>query len=106
MKKGTKEKMLILTGNYGDGHIQVAQAIQDAMQIRFPHMEPVIIDFMEWVHPYINHLSRNVYLQAVKTFPQVYGYLYQKTRRQSGMIGDVSSTIQKFDLLSQPYNRN
>lgn len=35
MKKGTKEKMLILTGNYGDGHIQVAQAIQDAMQIDF-----------------------------------------------------------------------
>jgi processive 1,2-diacylglycerol beta-glucosyltransferase len=95
MKKGTKEKMLILTGNYGDGHIQVAQAIQDAMQIRFPHMEPVIIDFMEWVHPYMNHLSRNVYLQAVKTFPQVYGYLYQKTRRQntlSYIIKTVFST--------------
>ncbi|WP_338532875.1 MGDG synthase family glycosyltransferase [Paenibacillus peoriae] len=95
MKKGTKERMLILTGNYGDGHIQVAQAIQDAMQIRFPHMEPVIIDFMEWVHPYMNHLSRNVYLQAVKTFPQVYGYLYQKTRRQntlSYIIKTVFST--------------
>ncbi|AUO07107.1 1,2-diacylglycerol 3-glucosyltransferase [Paenibacillus jamilae] len=85
MKKVNKEKILILTGNYGDGHIQVAQALQDAMQIRFPHMEPVVIDFMEWIHPYVNHLSRFVYLQAVKKFPQVYGYLYQKTRRQNAL---------------------
>jgi processive 1,2-diacylglycerol beta-glucosyltransferase len=95
MKTVNKEKILILTGNYGDGHIQVAQALYDAIQIRFPHMEPVIFDFMEWVHPYVNQLSRFVYLQGVKTFPQVYGYLYQKTRREStlsNMIKTIFST--------------
>ncbi|ASR45802.1 1,2-diacylglycerol 3-glucosyltransferase [Paenibacillus kribbensis] len=93
MKKVTKEKILILTGNYGDGHIQVAQALQDAMRIRFPHMEPVIIDFMEWVHPYVNHLSRIVYLRAVKTFPKVYGYLYQKTRRQNSLTNIIKTVF-------------
>lgn len=85
MKKVKKEKILILTGNYGNGHNQVAQALQDGVQIRFPHMEPVVIDFMEWIHPYVNHWSRLLYLQAVKTFPQVYGYLYQKTRRPNAL---------------------
>ncbi|MGZ0043057.1 MGDG synthase family glycosyltransferase [Paenibacillus ottowii] len=85
MKKVKKEKILILTGNYGNGHIQVAQALQDAMQIRFPHMEPVVIDVMEWVHPYVNHWSRLIYLQTIKTLPQVYGYLFQKTRKQNAL---------------------
>lgn len=83
MKAVNKGKILILTGNYGDGHIQVAQAIHEAIQIRFPSLEPVIFDFMEWVHPYSNHVSRFLYLQGVKKFPQLYGYIYQKTRRMN-----------------------
>lgn len=79
--KADKEKILILTGNYGDGHIQVAQALHEAIQVRFPALEPVIFDFMEWAHPYSNHVSRSLYLQGVKKFPQLYGYIYQKTRR-------------------------
>jgi processive 1,2-diacylglycerol beta-glucosyltransferase len=95
MKTVNKEKILILTGNYGDGHIQVAQALHDAVRIRFPQMEPVIFDFMESVHPYVNQFSRFVYIQGVKTFPQVYGYFYQKTRRTnsfSNMVKTIFST--------------
>ncbi|MBI0577358.1 glycosyltransferase [Neobacillus cucumis] len=83
MKAINKEKILILTGNYGDGHIQVAEALNEAIQIRFPSLEPVVFDFMEWVHPYSNQVSRYLYLQGVKKFPQVYGYIYQKTRRMN-----------------------
>ncbi|MEH7336189.1 glycosyltransferase [Neobacillus drentensis] len=95
MKVVNKEKVLILTGNYGDGHIQVANAMHEAIQIRFPALEPVIFDFMEWVHPYSNQVSRFLYLQGVKKFPQVYGYIYQKTRRAnrfSKMMKTVWST--------------
>ncbi|MBU8918419.1 glycosyltransferase [Bacillus sp. FJAT-29953] len=90
-----KEKILILTGNYGDGHIQVANALNEAIQIRFPDLEPVVFDFMEWVHPYSNQVSRFIYLQGVKKFPQVYGYIYQKTRRVntfSKMMKTILST--------------
>ncbi|MBM7653417.1 MGDG synthase family glycosyltransferase [Neobacillus cucumis] len=95
MKLVNKEKVLILTGNYGDGHIQVAQALDEAIQIRFPELEPVIFDFMEWVHPYSNQVSRFLYMQGVKKFPQVYGYIYQKTRRVnklSNMMKNVFSS--------------
>lgn len=86
-----KEKILILTGNYGDGHIQVAQALQEAIQIRFPRLEPVIFDFMEWVHPFSKNLSRFLYIQGVKKLPQLYGYIYQKTRG----VNTLSKMIKK-----------
>lgn len=95
MKVVTKEKVLILTGNYGDGHIQVANALHEAIQMRFPALEPVIFDFMDCVHPYSNHVSRFLYLQGVKKFPQVYGYIYQKTRKVntfSKMVKTILST--------------
>ncbi|MDN3018972.1 glycosyltransferase [Paenibacillus sp. BSR1-1] len=92
MKVVNKEKVLILTGNYGDGHIQVANAMHEAIQIRFPALEPVIFDFMEWVHPYSNQVSRFLYLQGVKKFPQVYGYIYQKTRR-ANRFSKVMKTV-------------
>ncbi|WP_342046183.1 MGDG synthase family glycosyltransferase [Bacillus sp. OTU530] len=87
-----KEKVLILTGNYGDGHIQVAQALCDAIEIRYPTLEPVIFDFMGWVHPLTNQFSRFLYLQGVKKFPQLYGYIYQKTR-QVNKLSNLMKTI-------------
>ncbi|WP_419881990.1 MGDG synthase family glycosyltransferase [Peribacillus sp. B-H-3] len=88
-----KEKVLILTGNYGDGHIQVAQALHDAIQIRYPSLEPVIFDFMKCIHPYSNQFSRFIYLQGVKKFPQLYGYIYQKTRRASKLSNAMKAIL-------------
>jgi processive 1,2-diacylglycerol beta-glucosyltransferase len=90
-----KEKILILTGNYGDGHVQVAQALYEAIQLRFPTLEPVIFDFMEYTHPYSKHISRSLYLQGIQKFPKVYGYVYQKTRKMntiSKMMKKIFST--------------
>jgi len=88
-----KEKVLILTGNYGEGHIQVAQALYDAIVIRYPNLEPVIFDFMEWVHPFTNQFSRFLYLQGLKKFPQLYGYIYQKTRRVNKLSNLMKSIL-------------
>ncbi|MEH7108547.1 MGDG synthase family glycosyltransferase [Bacillus sp. JJ1764] len=90
MKALNREKVLILTGNYGDGHVQVAKALHEAIQLQYSNLESVIFDFMEWVHPYSNQVSRFLYLQGVKTFPQLYGFLFQKTRRANTL-----STIMK-----------
>jgi processive 1,2-diacylglycerol beta-glucosyltransferase len=90
-----KEKILILTGNYGDGHVQVAQALYESIQLRFPTLEPVIFDFMEYTHPYSKHVSRSLYFQGIKKFPKVYGYVYQQTRRMnpiSKMMKKIFST--------------
>ncbi|WP_255258075.1 hypothetical protein [Bacillus sp. AFS018417] len=55
----------------------------------------MIFDFMQWVHPYSSHVSRFLFLEGVKKFPQVYGYIYQKTRRVntlSNLIKTIFST--------------
>lgn len=81
-----KEKILILSGSYGDGHQQAANAIREAARLRYPDMEVVVLDFMEFVHPYINPISRYVFAQGIKKFPSLHGYLYQKTRDTSSPL--------------------
>lgn len=40
----------------------------------------MIVDFMELAHPYIHSISRYFFIQSLKLFPSVYGYVYNKTR--------------------------
>ncbi len=90
-----EEKILILSGNYGDGHQQAANAIQEALRINRPDIETIVIDFMKWTHPYFNPISRYVFIQGVKKFPSVYGYLYRKTKTNNSF----SMTLKKLNRL-------
>lgn len=80
MISNKKEKILILSGNYGEGHQQAAHALRKAIKARMPQAEPIVLDFMAWAHPYLNPIGRYLFMQGIKKFPQVYGYLYNKTR--------------------------
>lgn len=80
MKHRNGGPILILSGNYGDGHLQAANAIQQAMRISRPEVSVVVIDFMAWNHPYTHPISRYLYMRGIQKFPSVYGYLFQKTR--------------------------
>jgi processive 1,2-diacylglycerol beta-glucosyltransferase len=80
MKTMKRDKILILFGNYGDGHRQAAYAIRKAMRMHLPHVESVVLDFMKWTHPYLHSIAHYVFMQGVKKFPYVYGYFYEKTR--------------------------
>ena len=83
MKYRQKDKMLILSATFGDGHKQVANAISEAVQYKLPKVEPIILDIMEWIHPVLYPVSNYFYKSVIKKFPQVYGYLYQKTREKN-----------------------
>lgn len=78
---GSNERILILSGELGDGHKQAANALLEAADIHFNHAEVQVIDFMELVSPNLHAVSKYLYLQGVKKFPSVYGFLYQKTKR-------------------------
>lgn len=80
MKHRKGETILILSGNYGDGHLQAAYAIRAAARLRKPDVKTVVMDFMKWNHPYIHPISRYLYVRGIQRFPSVYGYLFQKTR--------------------------
>jgi processive 1,2-diacylglycerol beta-glucosyltransferase len=81
-----REKILILYGNYGEGHRQAALAIQESMQIHHPNLEPVLLDYMALCHPYSNRVSKYLFLQGMKNFPVAYGYLFRKTKHSSNFI--------------------
>jgi processive 1,2-diacylglycerol beta-glucosyltransferase len=73
------EKILILTGSFGEGHQQVAKAIQEAAKIKYQNVETSVVDFMAWAYPNLFPISHFVYMKGVQTFPQIYGFFYQKT---------------------------
>ncbi|MGZ4160741.1 MAG: MGDG synthase family glycosyltransferase [Neobacillus sp.] len=78
-----KDKILILSATFGEGHKQVANAISEAVDFSLPDVEPVILDIMHWLHPYLYPVSNYFYKKVIKKFPQVYSYLYRKTRESS-----------------------
>lgn len=83
MNNVKREKLLILSGSLGDGHIQAAKAILEATALYKPGVEVKVVDFMEWIHPRMHAVERYCFLQWVKHFPSSYGYLYRKTRKDS-----------------------
>lgn len=75
-----QNKILILSGSYGDGHQQAAHAIRAAASIAYPGFDVQILDFMEVTHPLLNPISRYLFMHGIKKLPSVHGYLYHKTR--------------------------
>lgn len=92
-----KQKILILSGDFGDGHKQAAQAILDDCQLNHPNVDVEVVDFMEWTHPHLHSVGKFCYIQWVKKFPSVYGYLFQKTRNDN-LLSSIFKKIRSFSL--------
>jgi processive 1,2-diacylglycerol beta-glucosyltransferase len=75
------DKVLILSGTFGEGHQQVANAIHEATQLSLPDVESVVFDFMALGYSYLYPLSQYVYMKGIKKLPSLYGYFFQKTRK-------------------------
>ncbi|MGG0656066.1 MGDG synthase family glycosyltransferase [Rummeliibacillus pycnus] len=78
-----KDKILILSATFGDGHKQVAKAISEAVNSCSANLEPITIDVMQWLHPYLNPVINYFYKMVIKKFPNIYGYFYQKTKKRN-----------------------
>jgi processive 1,2-diacylglycerol beta-glucosyltransferase len=86
-----KDKILILSATFGDGHKQVANAISEAVDFSLPDVEPIVLDIMHWLHPYLYPVSNYFYKKVIKNFPQMYSYLYRKTRESSPFSGRLNA---------------
>jgi len=74
------KNVLILSSSYGEGHQQVAKAIAEKIKAQDQSCNPIIIDFIAWSHPLLFRTIQHFYLNSVKLFPSLYGYVFQKTR--------------------------
>lgn len=85
MKVKKSEKILILSGTLGDGHMQAARAMLEASALYRPGMVVEVVDFMSWIHPRTHTFERYCFLQWVKHLPALYGYMFQKTRMDNSL---------------------
>lgn len=83
MKFAYRGKVLLLSASIGDGHNQVARAMSESIKDYLPLLEPVTVDLTTLIHPAFSKISTFMYKQSIKKLPQLYGYLYRKTRIQS-----------------------
>ncbi|MRN53181.1 MGDG synthase family glycosyltransferase [Paenibacillus monticola] len=108
MKVKKYEKILILSGTLGDGHMQAARAMLEASALYRPGMVVEVVDFMSWIHPYMHTFERYCFLLWVKHFPSLYGYMFQKTRRDNSLSRLLkqlrSFSIQRMVTLLQEAN--
>ncbi|WP_051316961.1 MGDG synthase family glycosyltransferase [Ectobacillus panaciterrae] len=93
MKPSRRDKILILSSTFGEGHQQAAYAIHEATQLRQPVMESVVLDFMAWAHPYLYPASHYLYMKGIQIFPAIYDYLYQKTRRRNSFSMSLKTIL-------------
>lgn len=76
-------KVLILTASFGDGHNQVAYAVQEALEKRGATTK--VVDYLEWIHPILRKFTKVGLAQSVKKLPALYGafYRYMSSPRSS-----------------------
>lgn len=75
-----RNSLMILSGQLGAGHHQAARALALANQNTSVFYEVEIFDLMKILHPRWHVLEKQLFEHSVKSFPVLYGYLYQKTR--------------------------
>ncbi|WML56628.1 glycosyltransferase [Neobacillus sp. PS2-9] len=90
-----KDKILILSATYGDGHKQVANAISEAVDFSLPNVEPIILDIMQWLHPYLYPVSNYCYKKVINKFPQLYSFLYRKTHARSTFSAKLNALFSR-----------
>lgn len=79
-----QSRILMLTAGYGDGHIQVARALQEVfLQKKISNLH--IIDLMKEAHPVLNAVSAKIYKMSTFTSQlglDYYGWSYYMTKDQ------------------------
>jgi processive 1,2-diacylglycerol beta-glucosyltransferase len=71
----TSSKVLILTAQYGNGHLQVARTLKEAFE-RQGFQNVVVCDLFAESHPIITEITRYLYLKSYTVGKQLYKMFY------------------------------
>ncbi|QAY67145.1 diacylglycerol glucosyltransferase [Paenibacillus protaetiae] len=88
--KNGQPKLLIVYASYGDGHLQAARAVRDALE-RQSSCQVVMLDLMAESHPWLNEMTRIFYQKSYTRLPKLYGWMYGMTRpmKHDSMFGTL-----------------
>lgn len=73
--------VLMLTATYGQGHIQAARALAEAIEEMRPDVHTVSVDFFDLINPVFNAAARLAYIYSVRKAPVLWREFYQRTAR-------------------------
>jgi processive 1,2-diacylglycerol beta-glucosyltransferase len=76
----TIPKILILFASYGDGHVQVTNALQHYFQ-QNKLANVIAVDLFAESHPYMNAVTRYLFIKSSIYSPQLYGWGYHYSQR-------------------------
>lgn len=71
--------VLILTANYGAGHIKASEAIKEQLKSRNLDFNVTILNLLDYVNHNFNKLTTSWYSETTKKLPNVYGKIYYYT---------------------------
>ena len=80
------KKVLIITGSFGNGHIQVSNSIKD--EFRENYSSDVLVvesDLFLEAHPNLTPILKEMYLYSFSYFRDIYGHLYYAGKRHKNM---------------------
>ncbi|GMK40051.1 processive diacylglycerol beta-glucosyltransferase [Paenibacillus sp. CCS19] len=81
MSANSAGRILIIYASYGDGHLQAARAIRDALERQGIEANRIkLVDLMAEASPLLNEVSRRFYLHSYSKMPTLYGWVYDRTR--------------------------
>lgn len=78
---GRVPKLLIIYASYGDGHLQAARAIRDALELQgVPGHCVKLVDIIAQASPWLNEVTKRLYMRSYSMLPSLYGWVYDRTR--------------------------
>ena len=80
------KKVLLITGSFGNGHIQVSNNLKDEFKKNYSS-DVLIVEsdlFLE-AHPNLTPILKEMYLYSFSYFRDIYGYLYYAGKRHKNM---------------------
>lgn len=80
------KKILLITGSFGNGHLQVSNSLKSEFNKKYSD-EVVVVEsdlFLE-AHPNLTPILKDLYLYSFSFFRDIYGYMYYAGKRQKNM---------------------
>ena len=80
------KKVLLITGSFGNGHLQVSNSLKSEFNKKYSD-EVVVVEsdlFLE-AHPNLTPILKDLYLYSFSFFRDIYGYMYYAGKRQKNM---------------------
>jgi len=78
------KRILLITGSFGNGHLQVSKNVREIFEKYYGNKVTVIeSDLFLQAHPNLTPVLKRLYLYSFSYFRDIYGYLYYAGRNQS-----------------------